>query len=94
MKKQGALSKPLILAVDWHDEMYCGDPTAEGVVGAVRKNGSNYAYRFATANVLVNGQRLTLELEFLIIEYWLNSECCFCCSFGLMCRFFQVYVSE
>jgi hypothetical protein len=62
MKKQGALSKPLILAVDWHDEMYSGDPTAEGVVGAVRKNGSNYAYRFATANVLVNGQRLTLAV--------------------------------
>ena len=60
MKKQGALSKPLILAVDWHDEMYYGDPHAEGVVGAVRKNGSNYAYRFATANVLLNGQRLTL----------------------------------
>ena len=62
MKKQGALSKPLILAVDWHDEMYYGDPTAEGVVGAVRKNGSNHAYRFATANVLVKGERLTLAV--------------------------------
>lgn len=62
MKKQGALSKPLVLAVDWHDEMYYGDPNAEGVVGAVRKNGSNYAYRFATANVLVSGQRLTLAV--------------------------------
>ena len=62
MRKQGALSKPLVLAVDWHDEMYYGDPNAEGVVGAVRKNGSNYAYRFATANVLVNGQRLTLAV--------------------------------
>ena len=62
MKKQGALSKPLVLAVDWHDEMYYGDPNAEGVVGAVRKNGSNYAYRFATANVLVRGQRLTLAV--------------------------------
>lgn len=62
MKKQGALTKPLTLAIDWHDEMYYGDPTAEGVVGAVRKNGSNHAYRFATANVLVNGQRLTLAV--------------------------------
>ena len=62
MKKQGALSKPLVLAVDWHDEMFYGDPNAEGVVGAVRKNGSNHAYRFATANVLVKGERLTLAV--------------------------------
>jgi len=62
MKKQGALFKPLIIAIDWHDEMYYGDPNAEGVVGAARKNGSNHAYRFATANVLVNDQRLTLAV--------------------------------
>lgn len=40
MKKKNALSKPLILAIDWHDEMYYGDPTAEGVVGTMPKNGS------------------------------------------------------
>jgi hypothetical protein len=62
MKKQGALSKPLILAVDWHDEMYYGNPKAEGVVGAVRKNGSNHAYRFATVNVLFKRERLTLAV--------------------------------
>jgi hypothetical protein len=62
MKRKGALSKPLILAIDWHDEMYYGNPTAEGVVGAVRKNGSNHAYRFATASVLLKGERLTLAV--------------------------------
>jgi hypothetical protein len=62
MKQKGALSKPLILAIDWHDEMYYGDPTSEGVVGAPRKNGSNYAYRFATASVLLKGERLTLAV--------------------------------
>jgi hypothetical protein len=60
MKRKGALSKPLVLAVDWHDIMYYGDPKSEGVVGAQRKNGSNRAYRFATISVLLNGQRLTL----------------------------------
>jgi len=60
MKRKGALSKPLTLAVDWHDIMYYGDPKAKGVVGTQRKNGSNHAYRFATISVLVNGQRLTL----------------------------------
>jgi hypothetical protein len=62
MKKLGALSKPLILAVDWHDEMYYGDPAAEGVVGTMPKNGSCRAYRFATASVLLNGERVTLAV--------------------------------
>ena len=48
--------------MDWHDEMYYGNPKAEGVVGAVRKNGSNHAYRLATASVLLNGERLTLAV--------------------------------
>jgi hypothetical protein len=63
MKKKHALSKPLIIAIDWHDEMYYGDPTAEGIVGAMPKNGSCRAYRFATASVLVNGERLTLAVD-------------------------------
>lgn len=60
MKNKGALTKPLTLAIDWHDIMYYGDPEAKGVVGTQRKNGSNHAYRFATISVLLNGQRLTL----------------------------------
>jgi len=62
MKKKGALSKPLILAVDWHDEMYYGNPAAEGIVGAMPKQGSCLAYRFATISVLLNGERLTLAV--------------------------------
>jgi hypothetical protein len=60
MKKKGALTKPLILAVDWHDEMYYGNPATEGIVGARPKQGSCFAYRFATISVLQNGERLTL----------------------------------
>ena len=60
MKRLGALSKPLILAVDWHDEMYYGSPEVEGVVGTQPKKGSSHAYRFATASVLLHGERLTL----------------------------------
>ncbi len=33
MKQKGALNKPLVVAIDWHDEMYDGDPKAKGVVG-------------------------------------------------------------
>jgi hypothetical protein len=62
MKRKGAKTKPLILAVDWHDEMYYGDPKAEGIVGAMPKQGSCLAYRFATISVLLNGERLTLAV--------------------------------
>ncbi len=62
MKRKGALSKPLTLAIDWHDIMYYGNPAAEGIVGAMPKNGSCLAYRFATASVLLNGQRMTLAV--------------------------------
>lgn len=60
MKQKGALKKPLTLAIDWHDIMYYGDPTADGVVGTQHKNGSNHAYRYGTISVLLNGQRLTI----------------------------------
>ena len=62
MKQKGALSKPLVLAVDWHDIMYYGNPKTQGIVGAMPKNGSCHAYRFATASVLLNRQRLTLAV--------------------------------
>lgn len=62
MKKLGALSKPLTLAIDWHDEMYYGDSEVEGVVGTQPKRGSHHAYRFATASVLLDGERFTLAV--------------------------------
>jgi hypothetical protein len=62
LKKLGAFSKPLTLAIDWHDVMYYGNPEAQGVVGTQPKKGSHYAYRFATASVLLHGERLTLAV--------------------------------
>ena len=52
MRRLGAFSKPLILAIDWHDEMYYGDPGADGVVGTRPKKGSHYAYRFIVFSVM------------------------------------------
>jgi hypothetical protein len=69
MKQKGALSKPLILAVDWHDEMYYGDPKAEGIVGAMPKQGSCLAYRYATISVLQNGERFTLTVVPMLDRY-------------------------
>lgn len=62
MRLSGVLSKPLLLAIDWHDEMYYGDPSAEGVIGTQPKKGSHHAYRFATASVLIDGERVTLAV--------------------------------
>jgi putative transposase len=42
--------------------MFYGDPAADGVVGTQRKRGTNYAYRFATASVLTEGQRVTVAV--------------------------------
>ena len=62
MRARGAFSKPVPLAIDAHDEMFYGDPAADGVVGTQRKRGTNYAYRFATASVLTEGQRVTVAV--------------------------------
>jgi len=60
MRAKGAFSKPVTIAVDAHDEMFYGDRSADGVAGTQFKKGSNYAYRFATASVLADGQRITV----------------------------------
>ena len=68
MRRLGALSKPLTLAIDWHDEMYYGDPEVEGVVGTQHKRGSSYAYRFATASVVLDGERLIVAAVLMMNE--------------------------
>jgi hypothetical protein len=60
MKRHGAFYRLLTLAIDLHDEMYYGNPETQGVAGTKPKKGSYYAYRFATASVLLDGQRFTL----------------------------------
>ncbi len=60
----GALSKPVILAIDWHDEMYYGNPdNSDGIMGTQPKKGTHYAYRYATASVLMDGERLTIAVK-------------------------------
>lgn len=66
MKRRGAFSRLLTLAIDLHDEMYYGDPETQGVTGTTPKKGSYYAYKFATASVLLDGQRFTLAVEPII----------------------------
>jgi hypothetical protein len=57
-KKRKLLRVPV--AIDWHDVMYYGDPETDMVVGTQHKKGSNYAFEYLTASVLVDGERLIL----------------------------------
>ena len=62
MKEMGAFRKPVIVAMDWHDIMFYGDAKAEGVKGTKHKNGTNWAYQFATAAVVMGDEKLTVAV--------------------------------
>jgi len=46
--------------------MYYGDPETQGVTGTQPKKGSYHAYKFATASVLLDGQRFTLAVASIV----------------------------
>jgi putative transposase len=62
MKDMGAFKKPVIVAIDWHDIMYYGDPKAEGVKGTKEKKGTSWAYQFATASVVIDDKKFTIAV--------------------------------
>jgi hypothetical protein len=62
MKEMGAFRKPVIVAMDWHDIMFYGDAKAEGVKATKHKNGTNWAYQFATAAVVIGDKKLTVAV--------------------------------
>jgi Transposase DDE domain len=49
------------LAIDTHDWMYYGNENDDMVLGTQPKNGTSYAYKFATINLVQNGIRFTLK---------------------------------
>ena len=54
------IGKSGLVAMDWHDIMFYGDANAEGVKGTKHKNGTNWAYQFATAAVVMGDEKLTV----------------------------------
>jgi hypothetical protein len=62
IRKRRKLTNPVPIAIDWHDVMYYGDPKTSMVMGTNHKKGSNYAYEYLTASVLVDGERLVLAV--------------------------------
>lgn len=59
-KKQRAFIKPIDVAVDIMEWMYYGDKNDQMVVGTKHKNGTSKCFRFATINIVENGERFTL----------------------------------
>lgn len=50
-------NRKLAIAIDYTEEMYYGEKGNPSVVGTKHKNGSNFAYRFLTVNIVVAGCR-------------------------------------
>lgn len=59
-RKSGFLKRPVDLAIDCTDIMYYGDREDYMVVGTKPGKGTNYAFRFATVNIVENGERYVL----------------------------------
>ncbi len=56
------LKKPLILAIDWHDVMYYGDPETDWVMGTQPKEGTHWAYKYGSISVAAGKYSITLAV--------------------------------
>jgi len=64
------------VAMDYTDEMFYGNKETHGVVGTKHKDGSNYAFKYMTVNIVTAGCRFFL-FSYPIFERgdnWLNIE--------------------
>ena len=62
LREMGVLKKTLMVALDWHDEMYYGDLDTEGIIGTKNNRGTNYAYEYATVSIVVKGIRFVIAV--------------------------------
>lgn len=53
-------NRKFAVAIDFTDEMFYGDKETQGVVGTKHKNGSNYAFKYMTVNIVTAGCRFFL----------------------------------
>ena len=54
-------AQPVTVAIDFHEDQYYGDKNDLHVVGTQRKAGTNYAWRYITAEIVEEGKRLCIE---------------------------------
>lgn len=60
-RRQGWFRRPLLCAVDYHDDLYYGERVF-GVMGCQSKRGTNKCFRIATLEVCEAGRRFTLAV--------------------------------
>ena len=53
-------NRKFAVAIDYTDEMFYGDKETLGVVGTKHKDGSNYAFKYMTVNIVTAGCRFFL----------------------------------
>lgn len=60
-KREGWFSRPVLVAVDFHDDLYYGGECF-GVVGCKSQRGTNRCFRVATLDVCEAGRRFTIAI--------------------------------
>jgi hypothetical protein len=61
-KRKGLLKKPVLVAIDCHDEAYYGKERPPEVKGTKKCKGTNYAYQYIVLDIVVEGQRFTIGI--------------------------------
>ena len=61
-KRKGILKRPVLVAIDCHDEPYYGKKIPPEVRGTKKCKGTNYAYQYIVLDIVVKGQRFTLAI--------------------------------
>lgn len=62
-KRKSLFLTPVPIAIDWVDLMFYGDKETEMVIGTQHKKGSNYAYRYMSASVLIDDGRFVIAVK-------------------------------
>lgn len=61
-RKQRRFTRPLVVAIDFHDFPYYGDKSHPMLVRGKAKNGTTYFFRYASLDVVESGRRYTIAM--------------------------------
>lgn len=61
-KKKGFLKGPVNVAIDGHDEPFYGKKRPPAVRGTKKARGTNWAFQYLVADIVVDGERFTLAI--------------------------------
>lgn len=61
-RRKGLLKRPVLVAIDCHDEAYYGKLRPPEVKGTKKCKGTNYAYQYIVLDIVVEGQRFTIGI--------------------------------